>query len=122
MKCSKCGSEKNVKRIKTLGEICFNCFTQQTSRMVIFRDHWIRNEIIPAIKQEISDEIMKNGESFDIASYIEQSTYDRDLIENAIDRMLWVETIPEIVRIALSRYKKVDFELEDDMESSTDAE
>jgi hypothetical protein len=123
MICDKCGSHKHVRNIKGIGNRCYGCFDDQIMKMLEFQETWLEEDIIPDIKTEISDGIMKDGENYDIKGYIDNSSYNSETIENAIEEMLSGNALPEIVRIYLNKYTGnimdyVDSDIGDDYDES----
>jgi hypothetical protein len=104
LKCDRCTIEEHVKKIIGFGKLCYKCFDEMVIRMLEFQDAWLSDTIVPAIKKDISDGIMKDGEHYDVHMYIKQSIYDIELINTAINEMFDGGSLPEIVRTYLNNY------------------
>lgn len=104
MSCEKCNSLKHVRLIRGIGYRCFNCFEDEIMKMIEFQENWLEADIMPEIKVDISDKIMENGENFDLKEYIENSDFNVEIMESAIEEMLQGNALPEVVRVCLNRY------------------
>lgn len=104
MICDKCGSRNHVKNIKGIGNRCYGCFDEQIMKMLEFQEMWLDEDIIPEIKLDISNGIMKYEEDYDIKEYITNSPYTSETIELSINEMVSENALPEIVRMYLNKY------------------
>ena len=96
--------DKHVKKITGFGNLCYKCFGEMVEVMLEFDDDWLTNTIIPEIKIEISDGIMRNGEDFNMDDYIADNIYNEEIINSAMSSMLDGGSLPEIVRKYLSTW------------------
>ena len=75
LKCKKCGATEDIKKIKQFGILCYHCFDDVTTIMCAIQEQWLMEEIIPKIKQNVSDNIMNfEGDEFPIIHELDASS------------------------------------------------
>jgi len=116
LKCDRCPTKEHVKKIIGFGKLCYKCFDEMVIKMLEFQDVWMCDTIIPAIKSDISDGIIKQGDDYDISAYMKESIYDEIIINIAISEMFDGGSLPEIVRKYLNKHLWKDREFIENME------
>lgn len=104
MRCSRCGKEIAVKKIKGLGALCYWCFDLAVLKMLGIKEVWLEEEIIPIIKLDIAERIIKD-DSFSVQKYVKDSAYGEETIKHAISDMLDLDMLAEKVRKVLNAYR-----------------
>lgn len=112
MRCTRCPAIENVRKIKPFGLICYKCFEEMTNKMLRYREDWFNDAIFPQIKMEIIDNI-RTEQDFNLDDFIENSEYEAEVVELAIEEMVCYETLPEDIRGFLCKYRGYEIELDE---------
>lgn len=111
MRCIRCPATENLRNVKPFGLLCYKCFKKIVDRMEIYQDEWFNEDVFPQIKMEIIDNI-RTKPDFDLDKFIEDSGYDSEAVQIAIEDMMFYETLPEYVRVFLHSYRNYEIELD----------
>ena len=113
MRCTRCPATKNLRKVQPFGLLCYSCFEKITDKMIEYRENWFGDTILPQIKGEIINNIRASPD-FNLDEFIGTSGHDAEMVEFAIEEMLFYETLPEDIRGFLHNYRGYEMDISGD--------